>query len=57
MARNETQAHHDMETAYGRVADERARWAAVLARPTNRPVRKPAKRASLLARILGALFA
>ena len=56
MARNETQAHYDMETAYGRLADERARWAKVLARPAQRPVRKPAKRAGLLARI-AALFA
>lgn len=56
MARNETHAHYDMEIAYGRFADERARWAAVLARPANRSARKPAKRAGLLARI-AALFA
>lgn len=56
MARNETHAHYDMQSAYGRFADERARWAQVLARPTNRPMRKPAKRAGLLARI-AALFA
>lgn len=56
MARNETHAHYDMETAYGRFADERARWMQVLARPANRPVRNPAKRPCLLARIT-ALFA
>lgn len=56
MARNETATHYDMETAYGRFADERARWVTVLARPTNRPMRKPAKPAGLLARIV-ALFA
>ena len=56
MTRNETHAYYDMETAYGRFADERARWMQVLARPTNRPARKPAKRAGLLV-CIAALFA
>lgn len=56
MARNETHAHYDMQTAYGRLADERARWAQVLARPANYVPRTPAKPAGLLARIV-ALFA
>ncbi|QXV72199.1 hypothetical protein Acf1_00002 [Acidovorax phage ACF1] len=55
MAHNESAANHDMSAAYGRYADERARWVQVLGRPSGaRPVRKPAKQ-SAIARLL-ALF-
>lgn len=34
-------------------AEERARWAAVLARPVNHPIRRATVRRSLFARLLG----
>lgn len=34
-------------------AEERARWAAVLARPVNHPTRRATVRRSLFARLLG----
>ena len=52
---SEHTANEELQNAYGRRADERARWAQVLGTTGQRKQEKPA-RVSFLARVLSAIF-
>lgn len=51
----ERKANEELQNAYGRFSDERARWAQVLGTTGKRKQVKPA-RVSFLARIVAAIF-